>query len=338
MDIFPTLYKKATTGKMLSWSISVTDATINETWGQIGGKQQSTSDTIKEGKNLGKANATTPEQQALAEAKSKWEKKLKGHNYNESLDAAAKGEASDVVEGGIMPMLAHKYSEHGEKIVFPAAVQPKFDGHRMTSQTLDENTTLWTRTRKQMFSMPHIARAIEAMGRRTGMGGKPLDGEGYHHDYRKNFEELTHYLRQPKYLPGSEVVQYHIYDIAMDGPFEYRNAYLRKMFEGEPADSPLKLVETVIVADEDELMLAFEKFLEQGYEGAIVRNLMGAYVNTRSYDLQKVKEFDDDDFCVIGVSEGRGKMAGRAVFTCETTKGITFEAKMKGPLAKLKPY
>ena len=106
MKTFPTLYKKASTGKMWSWQISVNGAAIIETWGEIGGKQQSTSDTIKEGKNLGRANATTPEEQALLEAEAKWTKKLSGHNYNESREAAEKGEIAKLKQYWDNPKLA----------------------------------------------------------------------------------------------------------------------------------------------------------------------------------------------------------------------------------------
>lgn len=338
MKTFPTLYKKASTGKMWSWQISVNGAAIIETWGEIGGKQQSTSDTIKEGKNLGRANATTPEEQALLEAEAKWTKKLSGHNYNESREAAEKGESSNAVEGGVLPMLAHKYSEQGDKIKWPAFAQRKYDGARMTAVPTPEGVTLWSRTRKQMFSVPHIQKALDRL---WSVFGTPvvLDGECYSDAYKDKFEKLMHFIRQSKYIPGSEVVEYHIYDCVVEGmPFSERIAKLRRLLTNEPKGTPLKLVETIEVADEDELLLAFEKFRAEGMEGAMVRNAAGLYVPRRSYDLQKVKEFDDAEFPIVGVTEGRGKMQGRAVFVCETSKGIQFEAKMKGEIAKLKQY
>lgn len=92
------------------------------------------------------------------------------------------------------------------------------------------------------------------------------------------------------------------------------------------------------MANEDEMMLAFEKFLEQGYEGLMVRNMKARYVNKRSYDLQKVKEFQDSEFTVTGVEEGRGKLAGHAIFVCKTSSGVEFRAKMKGETSALKKY
>lgn len=336
---FKTLYKTASTGSLLSWTISVDGATISESWGKVGGKQQSTSDTIREGKNIGKANETTPEQQAEKEAQGKWEKKLKAHNYTEVQADAVAGKASSAVEGGVLPMLAHKFNERGEEIVFPAAIQPKLDGHRMVAPQGDHGTELWTRSRKLMLSCPHITTALNKLFKHKQMDPIVTDGEGYNHDYAEKFEELTHFLRQVKYIPGSEVIQYHIYDAVIEGKtFSERWSILEKLLGDQPEDSCLKLVETIIVNDEDEMMCAFEAFRAQGYEGAIVRNLAGLYVNKRSVDLQKIKEFDDEEYLIVDVVEGRGRLQGHGIFVCQTPKGVRFECKLKGDISALKQY
>jgi DNA ligase-1 len=346
VKLLPTLYKRASTGKMLSWRIETDGAIITEVWGQIGGSLQMTSDTIRKGKNIGKANETTPETQAQAEAKSKWEKKQKAGNYNESLEAAEAGEASDMVEGGLLPMLAHKYKDHAAKITYPCFLQPKLDGHRSIAAPEPDGALLktptvklWSRTRQPKRAWPHIVNRLNDLWRGAGVAAYPLDGEAYNHDYRDKFEELSHFLQQEEYIPGSEVVEYHIYDCIIDGMgFAERHAKLAELLSREPKNSPLKLVETIEVKDEDEMMLAFERFLELGYEGVVVRNSAGLYEHKRSYNLQKVKQFDDDEFVIQAVIEGRGKLAGHAVFSCVTKEGVPFEAKLKGDQKKLKVY
>ena len=69
----PTLYKKDTTGKIRQWTIIAED---NQFWteqGTVGGKIVVNKPTITFPKNLGKVNETSGEQQALAEAKAKWQ-------------------------------------------------------------------------------------------------------------------------------------------------------------------------------------------------------------------------------------------------------------------------
>lgn len=103
--------------------------------------------------------------------------------------------------------------------------------------------------------------------------------------------------------------------------------------------TPIHIVETLVVHNEDELMEAFDHFIAEGYEGCMVRNMDGLYVNKRSYDLQKIKEFDDAEFRVVGVKVGtKGSMAGKAVFICEIPNVETFDCKMKGSLDSLIQY
>jgi len=65
----------------------------------------------------------------------------------------------------------------------------------------------------------------------------------------------------------------------------------------------------------------------------------GLYVNKRSCDLQKIKEFSDSEFKIIGVKVGtKGSMAGKAVFTCELPNKETFDCKMKGDMNELTKY
>jgi DNA ligase-1 len=348
-----TLYKKTTTGAIQQWDIAVNPsktgkAAIVTSYGQVGGKIQETVDWITEGKNIGKANETTPQQQAEAEAQSQWEKKLK-KGYVQTVTDAVKGKVDDVIEGGIFPMLAHRFDEQGHKIVYPAYAQPKFDGHRCIAVIEDGEVTLWSRTRKPITGLPHIVKELKELSVRMNIFNFVLDGELYNHDYRASFEELTSFIRNPEPKDGHEAVQYHVYDMpSCPGGFGDRAAALDKLFDRIYMWTPnryLVPVETVRVEDEDDVMLAFERFLAQGYEGAMVRNADGLYVNKRSYDLQKVKEFEDAEFEVADVKEGRGKMAGHAIFICKTNPNdqrmdpnATFDAKMKGKLEDLKKY
>ena len=341
---FPKLYKKTSTGATQEWSVAVFDndgkGAIVSYYGQVGGKIQESTQWVNEGKNGGKKNETTPISQALMDAESDWTRHLK-KGYVQNIDDAKAGVVDDIIEGGIFPILAHKFSEQGHKIKYPALAQPKLDGHRCTSQrsvtVSDEGVltklSLWSRTRKPILSVPHISFAL------TEVGIERLDGELYNHDYRANFEYLSSFIRQEEPIEGYDAVQFHVYDIPHPTMTNgERNDLLQKLkpqFEG----TPIYIVETIVVNDEDELMDAFEHFLSLGYEGAIVRNMDGLYVNKRSYDLQKIKEFDDAEFKIIAIKVGtKGSMAGKAVFTCEIKEGDTFDVKMKGSMDELKKY
>jgi DNA ligase-1 len=329
----PTLYKKTSNGAGQVWNIHTEDNVIVTAYGLVDGKKQVNRELIADGKNIGKANETTPTQQAVAEAKSRWEKKAK-KGYVQDLAGALAGERdAQFVAGGIDPMLAHKYKEQGKKITYPAYVQPKLDGHRCVAVVGDAGVVLYSRSRKVIRGVPHVSRAIEAMSLPVGT---ILDGELYNHDYHDKFEELTSFIRQVTPKPGHEVVQYHVYDLpSSTGSFRNRLYWLRCWITEDPA---VRLVETEAVYNFDEVQSFFANYLADGYEGAMVRNADSLYKFGRSYDLQKVKEFDDAEFTIVGIESGRGRMEGRAIFTCTTDSGDTFAAKMKGTIDSLAYY
>lgn len=327
----PTLYKKTSANKIQYWKVWTIGNVIKTAYGQVDGKEQITEDVIHEGKNIGRSNETTPEQQAELEAKSHWDKKKK-KNYVEELNRAEKSETD--VEGGIDVMLAHPYSKQGHKIKWPAFAQPKLDGIRMIAMVEDGKCTLWTRTRKPITGIPHIQRELEAL---FPTGSHVFDGEAYNHELKSDFEKIVSYVRQEEPVEGHEAVQYHIYDLPMDETYSRRFHLLNKLI---PNDAKyLHKVETVLIGEEEDAFGVFEAFLAEGYEGMILRNSEGKYVGKRSYDLQKVKEFDDAEFDIVDMEEGRGKLSGHVgAFVLKTSTGTLFKAKMRGSVERLKEY
>ena len=326
MKTFPTLYKKSSTGAVQVWDIEATTwssvgdqpyGVIRTRWGQEDGAVQETEDVIKSGKNIGKKNETTPYQQAHLEAAARWEKQLK-KGYVKTREEALAGTVDEIIEGGVAPMLAHDFSKHGHKISYPALAQPKFDGHRCIAVIKDGQATLWTRTRKPITGLPHINEALKNWANFEGITSITLDGELYNHLYRDNFEDLTSFIRNPEPKEGCEAVQYHIYDIVCGSSQAVRAEDLKTFYaNGRRFKDTLVWVETVQVDSEEHMMEVFEKFQWDGYEGLMVRDPRAPYQNSRSYGLQKVKEFEDSEFPSVGVEEGRGKLAGHAVFVCE---------------------
>jgi len=340
MKTLPVLYKKASSGKTQMWSIGVDGNNIIVNFGQQDGKIQRTEEVIKEGKNAGRANATTPEQQALAEATAKWEGKIK-KGYVEDVSRAEAGEKD--IDGGYDCMLAHKFADHGHKIKYPAYTQPKLNGHRCLATIKDGVAKLWSRTRKPITSCPHI---VEELQKIFTTGYHEIDGELYNHAYKDNFEELASLIRQEVPAKNCTEVQYHVYDKPSKDGFATRFENLRtsvhcyEMVNG--MCNYIFVTETVSVKTEDDMMNAFESFLKRGYEGGMARNIEGEYQGKRSYGLQKIKEFQDADFQIVGIKEGRGGYAGCAIFVCHSPtapKGEdTFDVKMRGPKERLMDF
>ena len=329
--IWNTLYKKTSSGKLVSWIISVTDNIITINWGEIGGKIQTKNDVIKEGKNLGRSNATTPAQQARREAQSRWDKQVK-KGYVEDLEMAKAGQASDMFgQGSIIPMKAHVYADHKDKIVFPCMVQPKLDGHRCTAMFDSKgNATLWSYKRIPIVSLPHIITYYNTLGIRD----TTLDGELYNHEYHQKFESLTSFIKRDTPKKGHEVVQHHVYDVV---DFTLQNSAREAMRKAllVRVKHPIVSVDTFIAHSHEEVAKLLEQFVAAGYEGAIIRNMKGMYkADYRSYDVIKWKEFDDSEFTVVDVVEAE-KEPGTGLFVFALPDiDDTFTARWKAPVKK----
>ena len=348
----PTLFKKTSTGAIQFWEIEVLKAlsrggaesvypdfiygVIETTYGQVGtDSPQTTKDSIQEGKNLGKKNETSAYEQAELEAKSQWEKKKKS-GYVESIEAAQADELDDLIEGGIVPMLAQSFAKQGHKIKFPCYVQPKLDGIRCIAILKDGKCTLWSRTRKPITSCPHI---IEELERNFTSGSITLDGELYNHDFKDNFEHIVHLVRQEEPDSGCRDVQYHVYDMVDSSIFSHRTSQLYMLIANHLNFEYTRFVPTHQIQSEEEVPGSFVLHKHFGYEGSMLRNADSLYVNKRSADLQKVKEFQDEEFDITGIEEGRGKLAGHVgAFICKMANGGSFSAKMSGETERLRDY
>lgn len=337
---FRRLYKKTSSGAIQFWDIYGgpnlfgSAGLIKTVYGQtMTESPQEISELIEIGKNIGKKNETSPIEQAEAEAKSRWEKKKKS-GYVENISSAENEELDELIEGGIAPMLAQSFSKHAEKIKYPCATQPKLDGIRCIAILKAGKCTLWSRTRKAITSMPHIIEKIEEIYKEDII----LDGELYNHSFKNDFEKIVSAVRKETPEDGYLNVQYHIYDVISDEDFVDRSLILSGPL-GDKDIAPLALVSTHWVSEESQVIDYFNRFKSEGYEGAMLRNVKSKYVNKRSYDLQKVKEFDDAEFPIIGIEEGRGKLAGHVgAFICRTEVGKEFLAKMSGETSNLKKY
>lgn len=108
--------------KIMEWSITIGKDSKGHyyemTHGQKGGKMQTARTYIKSGKNIGRKNETTAEQQCLLEATSK-------HTYQIERKGYSIEEPSSVP---FRPMLAKVYANEKDKVIFPCVIQVKIDG------------------------------------------------------------------------------------------------------------------------------------------------------------------------------------------------------------------
>ena len=319
-----TLVKRRSDGGIQEWSIEVDGNAFRVTSGKQGGKQKVNDWTYCNGKNKGKSNETTDEEQARVQAKAKWDKKLAGEY---ALDA----ESADSL-GFTKPMLAKSWDDYGDKVEFPVYAQPKLDGIRCIA-TKDG---LKTRTGKDIVSVPHIFEALQDFF--TYHPDVILDGELYCDKFDNDFNAICHHVRRTNVteesLEGAKVIEYHIYDIVdTTKSFHERTDFIELNF-GDESDFQsvdyIVAVETQYVISKEMLDTLYGQWQEEGYEGQMVR-LNEPYENKRSKTLLKRKEFQDGEYTILGWQEGVGNRAGTiGHFKFETEDGIEFSSNVKG--------
>lgn len=254
-------------------------------------------------------------------------------------------------------------------ITFPCFVQPKLDGLRCVSYATrlpGGNDTapavaLQSRTGAFFTGLPHIAAAL-----RPYLSQHPsivIDGELY--TDQMPFEELAGLIKKKK-ITDSDVerlkkVKYHVYDIydrvQSNMPYSERFGVLaaavrrcgcvandtfsagvaaataggRMLRSDTDAAAVVVLVRTEKVAVLGDFRRLFAEFVEAGYEGIMLRNAAGVYrANYRSNDLQKYKEFMEDEYRIIDFKEGEGRDAGAVIWVCETADGKEFTVRPRG--------
>ena len=343
----PTLYKKTTIGKTQEWNIEIKGDKYRTISGQQDGKKITNKWTVCKAKNVGRANATTGEEQALKEAEAKHQKKLESGYHLDVKNISSKRFYE--------PMLAQDFKNKNRQKEVMSEIdeqlgnifsQPKLDGIRCIAM----REGLFTRSGKKITAVPHIHEALEPLFEKYP--NATLDGELYNHKYKDDFNKIIHLVRKQNLTDehlaeSAEMIQYHIYDapvIGKDNPFRKGGCYTEKDYFsdrtsvldaqyvnlGLDKEDCLVMVETIEIHSREQLDRCYEDYIEAGYEGQMVR-LDGPYENKRSPRLLKRKEFIDEEYTILGYEEGEGNRTGTIKhFKFKNKEGREFSSNVKG--------
>lgn len=317
--IYNPIYKRATNGKINKWSIEVEANKYRTISGYSDGVQTTTEWTICEGKNIGKKNETSPNEQSKAEADAMYRKKTE-LGYFENINECD-------TQVYFQPMLAKDWNDEKHKVKFPLYSQPKLDGIRC----IVKSDGMWSRNGKQIISAPHIFEIL-----------KPLfeinpdlifDGELYADKFSNDFNKICSLIKKTK--PTSDDlaeslinIQYHIYDLpSFNATFTHRYKHLHKMLTNY--NPSIVVVKTDQVDNMNDVSGYYEDYINEGYEGQILR-LDEEYQNKRSKYLLKHKSFIDEEYTILGVEEGFGNKKGMVgSFVFKTKDGTIFNSSPK---------
>jgi len=234
----------------------------------------------------------------------------------------------------IKPMLAHKFDNDRVDWSQPVYIQPKLDGVRCVF-TKDG---AFSRTGKQFKNVAHIELALLSFFKQSP--DVILDGELYNHKLKHDFEKIISLVRKQKptaddRLDAQHLVQFHVYDYISSPVYDSYKTRMQNLVVSDIYDAQIKYVPAKLVDSYNYARDIHAKFLDQGYEGSIIR-LDGLYKHGRSYDLMKFKDFSDTEATIVGYEVGKGKRTGTLgkfimlddegiQFGCPPGKGYTYK-------------
>jgi DNA ligase-1 len=308
------LYSRATNGKVNTFEIEVEGNKYRTITGYKDMKLTTSEWTICEAKSYCSA-----EEQALKEATAIHRKKIETGSF----------EDINQIDNKVFfePMLAKDWNKEKSKVKFPLYSQPKLDGIRCIVRA----DGMWSRNGKQIISAPHIFEIL-----------KPLfeinpdlifDGELYANKFANDFNAICSLVKKTKptsedLIESAKNIEYHIYDIpSVDETFVGRWRELEELNLDFP--NCVKMVETHVINNEDEVTQWYENYVERGYEGQMLRT-DGLYENKRSKFLLKHKSFIDEEYTILDIVEGIGNKTGMVgSFVFETKTGKRFNSSPK---------
>lgn len=324
------LYSLDSKGKVREWKASTdlsTDdngyMTISIEHGQQGGKKQTKERKVKSGKNKGKANETSLEEQTYLEI---------GYLYQKQLD---QGYVKDVAEYKTprRPMLAHKYKDKHHVIkwvmdkLFPGDFQyasRKLNGIRCFIFIKDGVVTLFeSRTGKAFKFFKHIADDIH---KNYNFKNCILDGELFHSEIP--FEIIASLVNSDEYTEvvdeatgktwSTNDIQFHCYDMVdEENPDQtfYERFILNNWYNKD--STTVKVVESIPVHSEADMIVLAKKWISEKFEGLMLRVGNGLYeFGKRSVNLLKYKVMEQEEFLIKRVYLAEND-DGKVMFTLQ---------------------
>lgn len=319
------LYQLNTQNKMKVWTIEVRKynsySEIVVTSGQLNGRMIENITKISSGKNEGKSNETNHYTQAVAEMEATIKLQIR-KGYVEDIKNAKN---SAILGSGLpAPMLAQKYCgdghQSGSKTLSQLGLtgkniicQPKLDGNRCLIKIENGVAKMFTRKGDLMkVQLNHILNELNGF-----QDDVILDGELFSTEI--SFNTLNGLIKKetvtPEDIEKRKQIKFNLYDVMFDDGYEIRNQYIQQFKSNNILIVPSK----TIVATDQNIQNELEKMLAEGHEGLILRQVGIGYENKRTWQLLKVKTFEDDEFELIGFEEeSRGGFVG--AFVCKHPK------------------
>jgi ATP-dependent DNA ligase len=347
------LYQKDHIGNIRIWTIAVEPSFLAEYdiiihSGIVGGKHIETRTPISEGTNIGKSNEKSPFEQALFDAQTEINKKVKAGYVSNISDIKDKSQSATILKPskgnvyhptGANNGLTLKRAKFTDKYV---GIQMKLDGWRYRIHVCDDIITFYTSSGDIALPFEYIEWAVLHKSidfyQQFGISEFTLDGEIYNHEL--GYQTVAsvcgttkHFTEEKKKL--RDEMQFFLFDITgpeFDNlPYKERLKYLTPFVDNQFI-MPLSTLcfEKGTITDEL-IKQCFEEALKVGYEGLIIRDMDATYQHRKCNQFLKYKPLLDDEFEIVDfVRSITGETLGALVL--QLPDGRRFNCDLKGEI------
>lgn len=222
-----------------------------------------------------------------------------------------------------------------DKISFPAIVQRKEDGMRVNAIVRNNTCEFRSRNGKQIELLGELEKEFIALanGSDVVFDGEllVLSKEGQILDRQSGNGILNKANKGTIKIEEAKMVNATVWDIIpyenfvqeiCKVPYSSRFDDLSNRISN-PLSDKVSLVETHFVDSYSEAKGIFERYLEDGFEGIILKDPNGVWENKRAKHQVKFKAELDCDLKIVGVQEGTGKYEGLlGAIICESSDGL----------------
>lgn len=186
-------------------------------------------------------------------------------------------------------MLAHKFEE--KRVKLPCLVSPKLDGIRAVFY----KGKFYTRNKNQVKGLNHLEEALAEIP-------DTLDGELLIPGL--TFQESSGKIRSFNDTPEAH---FYVFDAPCEHDQQDRLFKLSRLVNSI-RHTQVSAVPHTLITDLPQIYTLYKAYRCQGYEGAMVKTLEGAYTNSRSYSWLKMKEVETYDVVCVDFFRGQGRL------------------------------
>lgn len=240
----------------------------------------------------------------------------------------------------LIPVFDVQLAKPFEKFYNDVALEVKLDGCRLAVFKQNGQVTMFTRNGKLVEGFNDIAENIK----RLPIDNIVFDGEIIGKDYTDTMNKLFTKTKdkQATYMIFDMITPQEFqrgesdfdYWTRKQGLINLRKGIDLRQFPSLHFVEPIKILNNPTIEQLEEVM---NSVVCDGYEGIMIKTLDSKYKRKRSYDWQKLKPFESDEFKIIGFEEGDGQLKntlGKVIIDVNGTQvgvgsGFSFEDRDK---------